>query len=155
MKTNLLTTIKEQAEAQGYKFMYGDGRYFEREIQTVDLSCGGIGLMLNIESVAATMQNDMWNGELVYTVQMFMFRKMERSTISSVQETLMQKFEYRMGELQTKMLQFVSHLTQCTDEMDLLNPRYSVGYNITAANADGWFLDCQLRLHNQYPIEND
>ena len=48
MKTNLLTTIKTAAEAAGYKFMYGDGRYFEHEIRNVDLTDGSIGLMLAV-----------------------------------------------------------------------------------------------------------
>lgn len=152
MKTNLLTTIQSQAGTAGYKFMYGDGRYFENEIRQVDLTDGSIGLMLNITAVSATMERDMWNGELVYDVQMFMFRKFEMTTISSVSETLQQKFTNRMDELQTELLTFVSTLTQCNNDIDLINPRYTPGYNVTATNCDGWFIECQLRLSNQYPV---
>lgn len=151
MKTNLLTTIKTAAESAGHKFIYGDGRYFERSISQIDLTDGSIGLMLNITSVQGTMFNEMWTGELVYDVQMFMFRKFEMTTLSSVSETMEQKFAARIDELQTELIRFITSLTQCNNDIDLINPRYTIGTNVTAANADGWFLDCQLRLSNQYP----
>jgi hypothetical protein len=148
---NLLTTIKIAAEAKGYQFCYGDGRYFEQTIQNTKLTDGQLGLMFNIVSFNPIIENRQFNGELEYEVQMFLFRKFELGKVSSVKETLEQKFEARMDEIQQKLLYFVTELTQCNDDIDLLSPRYTLGVNVTAVNVDGWFIDCRLKLFNQYP----
>ena len=151
MKTNLLTTIKTAALTAGFKFIYGDGRYFEQGISQIDLTDGSLGLMLNIISARQVIEAKQWNGEIDYSVQFFLFRKVEMNTQSSLAETLEQKFENRMDEIENELLKFITQLTQCNNDIDLINPRYTIGTNVTAANADGWFLDCQLRLSNQYP----
>lgn len=151
--TNLLTTIKTKAEAKGYQFMYGDGRYFEQSIQQAKLNDGQLGLMFNIIDVVPIIERRQYNGELEYQVQMFLFRKFESNTISSVKETLEQKFEARMDDIQNKLIYFVTELTQCNDDIDLISPKYTLGINVTAANTDGWFIDCKLKLFNQFANE--
>lgn len=152
--TNLITTIQAAAETKGYQFMYGDGWYFEQNIQQAKLNDGQCGLMINIVSFAPIIEDRQYNGELEYEVQMFLFRKFEAQKLSSVKETIAQKQINRLDDLQNKLLYFVTELTQCSDDIDLLNPIYKVGQNVTAANVDGWFIDCKLKLFNQWPTNN-
>lgn len=151
--TNLITTIQAAAEAKGYLYLEGDGRYFENNIQQAKLIDGQCGLMINIIEMRQIMENRQFNGEEEYDVQMFLFRKFESNTYSNLSETIKEKRQNRMDDLKNKLSYFVIELTQCSD-IDLISPIYRVGYNVTAANVDGWFIDCKLKLFNQWPTNN-
>ena len=151
--TNLITTIQAAAESLNHIFMYGDGRYFQENIQRAKLTDGQCRLMLNIISFNPVIENRMYNGEIEYEVQMFLFRKFDNGQ-SSLSETIAQKHVNRLDELQNALMYFVTQLTQCNDDIDMIGPRYTVGQNVTAANVDGWFIDCKLKLFNQWPTNN-
>ena len=152
MKTNLLTTIKTAALTAGFKFIYGDGRYFEQGISQIDLTDGSLGLMFNIISARQVIEAKQWNGEIDYSVQFFLFRKVEMNTQSSLAETLEQKFENRMDEIENELLKFITKLTQCNNDIDLISPNMQVWTNRGSVNVDGWYLECTLKLNNQYPL---
>lgn len=152
--TNLITIIQTAAESLNHIFMYGDGRYFQENIQRAKLTDGQCGLMLNIVSFNPIIEQRQYNGEVEYEVQMFLFRKFEATTASGLNETIAQKHVNRLDELQNALMYFVTQLTQCNDDIDLISPRYTVGQNVTASNVDGWFIDCKLKLFNQWPTNN-
>ena len=154
MITNLIDTIKTLAESHGFQFMYGDGRYFQQNIQNAKLNDGQSGLMLNIESFNPIIEERQYGGEIEYSVNLFMFRKTETSTQSSLSELSLQKYENRLHEIQNDLLYFVTELTQCNDDIDVINPNYTPGLNVTAVNVDGWFLSCKLKLFNQWATNN-
>lgn len=154
MITNLITTVKDLAEIKGFQFMYGDGRSFQHNIQNANLNEGQSGLMLNIESFNPIIEQRQYNGEIEYQVAMFMFRKTEESTRSSLSELTKQKYDNRLHDIQNDLIYFVTELTQCNDDVDLINPVYTPGLNVTAVNVDGWFISCKLKFINQWAINN-
>lgn len=147
--TNIVEIFKNKIEAAGHCFFFGGRASLEYELQQMSLTQGQIGVMINITDYSDNTQTNTYNGEVVYSLQMLMFRKFEVNSMANADELMKQKWDNRLFEIMNESYRLRAELFNCGD-MDILSSNNQLLKNTTSQVVDGVLTTLRIKLTNQY-----
>ena len=127
--------MKTAAELKGWLPFYGSKGYQNFEIAQADITDGSMLFIIFPASISAQIESGMWSRYRV-TTQVFLGRKFESNTTSSIAETEQQKYDARLKELRDELDDFLNTLFNCHDGFEANNISFFYELNQYSANID-------------------
>jgi len=137
--------FRTAAEVKEWKFFYGSKGYQNFEVSQADITGNDIILILFPASITATIESGAWSRYRL-TSKVFLARKFESETFSSIAETEIQKYERRLKELTTELDDFLYSLFNCHEGMQAFSIRYFHELNQLSASVDGCGADITFEI---------
>lgn len=132
--TDFVDIFEQKAIAQDIQFFYGSRGYQNFNLQQAALTDGKKVILLFPASSTPQISDGSWSQYRV-TTKIFMGRKFELDTVSSVAETEKQKYDRRLKELTTALDEFL-YSTFCGEGIKAISIRYFHDLNQYSANLD-------------------
>ena len=124
-----------RSELKGWMFYYGERGWQNFNLQQANLADGDKVLLLFPASVTPVIEGGMWSRHRVNT-RVFLCRKSETSTVSSVAETDLQKYELRLREMTEDIDSFLNEFLNCQEGVEAVSLRYYHEVNQFSISAD-------------------
>lgn len=137
--------FRTAADAKGWLFFYGSKGYQSFEVGQANLTGNEIILILFPASNSPIIESGAWSRYRL-TTKVFLARKFENTTVSSVSETELQKYERRLKELTTELDDFLYPLFNCNEGIMGVNIRYFHELNQLSASVDGCGADITFEI---------
>lgn len=133
--TDYVSFFRTKAELQGWKFYYGEKGFMNFETNSEDISDGSIILIMFPARQTPQIEGGYWSRYQVQT-QFWLCRKYDTS-ISSVGETELEKYEARLEELSGLLDAFLLATFQCATNIEVQSIAYFRELNQFSLSIDG------------------
>ena len=142
---DFVNIIRTATEAKDWLFFYGSKGYQNFELSQADIAQTQKVLILFPASVTPVIESGSWSRWRVAT-KVFLGRKTEEDTVSSISETEMQKYENRLRELTSDMDDFLYSLFNCQAGIQVSSIRYFHELNQLSLSIDGCGADVTFEI---------
>jgi hypothetical protein len=144
---DVIQTIKYVAVANGMQpILAKDLNELSILVNQMDITDGSPILYIRDDGFTPVQESNQFNGEINNKVGLFLCRKFEADTMSSISETYQQKYTARIFPLKQKMWEFLNSAEWCTGLVQLtLNGDVVPVRDFLAANLDG--VSCDLIIN--------
>lgn len=129
----LVDTLRTYCEEKGYYFFYGADSYVNIETDVNTYTSGKIILIADFNCIPTYTNGKIT--ELRYTGTMLLGEKRENETISSLDETPLQKYDRRLKALSTLLTTVLGDIA-CDNELEITNVNIKYDLNKFDLNAD-------------------
>jgi hypothetical protein len=150
MITDVIDLIKTAAIAMDFRPVLADPNSIQYEIQQLCLVDSENVLYIRDDGFQLQKTDQMYNGDINYSLSLLLCRKSEAETVSSVSETFQQKYDNRLKDLKELMITFLGTKLLCSNDIEVMTNNCKFIKNIFSVNVDGVNCDLTIQLINQY-----
>lgn len=135
---DIVKFISDKCEVLDYSFVLSKTENVNADLIGIDFRDGRNVLYMTLPSADPKQDGMYYNHEIDFEFSIMLCRKFENETFSSVAETTTQKYDNRLHELQSLMVDFITNLSSyCDNKISVKWSKIALLTNIYSTSVDG------------------